>query len=307
MFFLLFASSGSFAQTLKEFLVGQQIPIASFSKAELGQTVEFLAAIHDETVFLAYQARKDDLLVGPTHLATYDRNSGAVLRKDLEVDNADICSGGADGVAFFGEFTLLSASESPSAECIFVLDDKLQRLRTLYGFDPVLIAPGQVVIIENMIHFAPVHPEKLQFNDLRSGLNTELYPPKNDALRAKLAAENAAHMPSQETCTRMNDPCDPAVFDEDISAFQTDGKDRFAFIATQSANHATKEEEPPETVASQSVLYVYSRDQNKWLYCEQELEQSVIELLSSGQTTRFEDMAAHCTPNLPVVPEQKQL
>jgi hypothetical protein len=299
LFILCMTVSVSSAETLKQVLLAKQIPITSFQESELNQNVQSLAAIHNETVFLAYNAEP---FVGPIHLAAYDRKSDAMLRSDLQVDRTDVCYRGAVEVSFVAEFILLSTSVSPSAECLFVLDDKLQRRQTLYGFSPVEVAPEQIVLIEDMIHFAPVHPERLQLADLRSGATEELYPPKNDLLRAELAREHAKHMPSEQTCARMNDPCEPDEFDEDISMLGTDGKGRFALIASRSANHATKEEEPLETVAAQTVLYIYQRDRDGWRYCQEKIDDSVIERLRSAPNP-FDHAAARCTPNLPVIPD----
>lgn len=300
---LLLISCAASAQTLKQLLLSEAIPPNAFQEAELQQEVQAISARQENTLFIAYKQVTRDVLSGPIRLVSYDRASGAVTRRDLELDPTDVCSGSLWGISFIEDFVLISTSISPSAICTHVVDPSLHLRRTLYGFSPELIAPKQIVIIENMIHFAPVHPERLQLNDLGSGATVELYPPKDDALRSQLAAENAKHMPSAQTCARMNDPCDPAIFDEDISAFGTDGRGRFAFIVSQSASHAMKEEEPSETVASQSVLYVYLRNKSGWLYCQQKLEESEVERLSSAQKLHFEDAVSRCTPNLSVVPD----
>ncbi len=124
-------------------------------------------------------------------------------------DVSNDCGRQPDGISFIEEFIVLSSSLTPSAECLQLFDKKLQLHSTLYGFGPVLVAPGQIVMIENMIHFAPVHPERLQLVDLHSGAIQELYPPKNDQAREHLAGEHARHMPSKELCMSMNDPCAP--------------------------------------------------------------------------------------------------
>ena len=300
---MLLISCAAPAETLKQLLLSDAVPSKAFQEAELQQEIQAISAKHENIVFIAYRQANKEVLSDPIRMVSYDRASGVFIRRGLELDPTDVCSGSLWSISLIEDFALISTSISPSAICTHVVDTGLNLRRTLFGFSPELVAPRQVVIIENMIHFAPVHPERLQLNDLRSGTTVELYPPKDDALRAQLAAENAKHMPSKQTCARMDDPCDPAIFDEDISAFGTDGRGRFAFIAMQSASHATRKEEPPATVASQSVLYVYIRDGNEWLYCQQKLKESEVERLSSAQKLHFGDAVSRCTPNLSVVPD----
>jgi hypothetical protein len=221
-----------------------------------------------------------------------------VLRSTLPTSPDDMCGGSVLGFDFFGVYTLVSTHINPSAGCLLILDTDLKLVHTLYGFDPVEVAPEGIVIIENMIHFAPVHPERLQFADLATGKMQELYPPKGDVLRAKLARENKREMPSHDTCARMDDPCNPQLFDEDILSLTSDGKGQFAFIATQFANHATQADTPPETVTSQAVFYLYKLVQGSWRYCEREADASEA---SSGSHLDLKAAVGRCRPSMAVV------
>jgi hypothetical protein len=235
----------------------------------------------------------------------YDKKRGVLLKFD-EIDKTNNCYGSIVGVTVADSFTLLSIHLSPSAECVFVLDDQFAQKAVLYGFGPKPVAPNQVLLIEDMIHFAPVHPERLQLVDLKLGTKTELYPPKGDAMRAKLASENAAHMPTQSICMKMNDPCDPKLFDEDIAGIATGTGGRFAIIVNQWAGHATVEEQPPVTAASQSVLYIYARSDRGWEYCESAISGEEAAKRTQGvgmRSWQFDDTAGRCIPNLPVVPD----
>jgi hypothetical protein len=291
------------AETLRHLLTSHGIPLTSFQESELSENVEGQAASNAQIIVLAYEFLKDKLLVVSLHMVSYNRASGAVIRRDLQVSETDICGQQLDGISFLEEFIQLSTSITPSAECLLLLDKNLQLRHTLYGFGAVLIAPGQIVMTENMIHFAPVHPERLQLVDLHSGATKELYPPKNDQAREQLANEHAKRMPSKEICMRMNDPCDPHLFDEDITILGTDGKGRFAFEVIQSASHATKEEEPPTTVASQTILYVYNKTGKNWHYCEKEISDSEIEFLKNSAKLNLDTVFSRCSPNLLVVPD----
>ncbi len=300
---LLLTFRATHADTLKQLLQSQKIPLSAFQELELNESVSGVGADQKDLAFLAYQQVKNNTLTGPLHLVIYSHATAAIRRKDLPVSDTGVCPGSPDHIQFIDEFILYSSSLSPSAECLLVLDRNLRLRKTLYGFGPLQIAPGQIVFIENMVHFSPVHPERLQFADLRTGATTELYPPKDDALRARLASENAAHMPSDETCMRMNDPCKPEEFDEDISSMGTDGKGRFAFIAVQSAQHAVQENKPSEIVPSQVVLYVYERRRNGWFYCQREIDDSEARSLQDELSSHFDQVAVRCAPALHVVPD----
>ena len=295
------------AMTLKQLLVEQQIPADSFTASELNQTVGGTILLGGaDVVELAYDVLGSDSTFVSAHVVKYDKKSGVLQRSKLQSDKTDVCLGSFTGMLMAGDFTLVSAHISPSAECTLVLDSRLAQKTTLYGFEPTLIAPNQVVLIENMIHFSPVHPERLQLADLKLGTTTELYPPAKDAMRAKLANENAMHMPAREICIEMNDPCDPHLFDEEILGVATGSGSRFALIVKQSASHATVREEHPTAIASQSALYIYAPVDTGWIYCEVEISNEEATMRTQASRMRswqFNDTAGRCIPSLPVVPD----
>jgi len=286
-------------ETLRKFLSDAGIPVASFSEAELAEQTQGIFTKHGEETIAAIQHLHADLLTGPIDLLEYSQDQ-PVRRSTLALTPDELCGGAVIDFYFFDGYTLLSTDITPSAECLLILDKDMKLVNKLYGFSPAEVVPHSILIIENMIHFAPVHPERLQLTDVLTGKTQELYPPKDDVLRAKLALENARHMPSQDTCGQMNDPCDPQLFDEDIRSLATDGKGQFAFIAEQSASHATQAETPPETVASQSVFYLYKLDRGVWRYCEREADASEA---SSASPLNLNAAAARCKPTLLVVPD----
>ncbi len=285
--------------TLRQFLSDQSIPAESFSKAELEAEIQGLATKHGEQTIAAIQHLSGELLIGPIDLVEYEPDH-PVLRSTLPTDPDGMCGGSVLGFDFVDGYTLVSTHINPSAECLLILDNNLKLANTLYGFDPVEVARDSILIIENMIHFAPVHPERLQLTDLLTGKTQELYPPKGDLLRTKLARENKRQMPSQATCMQTNDPCNPQLFDEDIRSLATDEKGQFAFIAEQSASHATKAATPPEIVASQAVFYLYKLVQGSWRYCERAADASEA---SSGSPLDWNAALARCQPTLAVVPD----
>jgi hypothetical protein len=184
-------------ETLKELLISNHLPLTPFSLLELAEEVQGIGNSNEHQTAIAYRKVDGEYLVGPTHLLKFDMTSNALLRSETTHDQADICSGSSGAIYFIGKFTLLSTELSPSAECLLVLDKNLKLHKTLFGFDPVEVARGRVVIIEDMVHFAPVHAERLQLANLTTGVTTELYPIMNDALRTKMIAAHESHMPNE--------------------------------------------------------------------------------------------------------------
>jgi hypothetical protein len=282
-------------------LLANQVPIVSFPPAELiKEGTASIALGEGPQIVLAFS---DPGGLGSLQLIRFNKATGALFQTHLKRDKTDVCSGSVLELHLVGNFTLVSTHISPSAECLLVLDAKFELLQTLYGFRPRQVAPNQIVLIEDMIHFAPVHPERLQLGDLSRRTTLELYPPAGDVLREQFSQQHAKHMPPPQTCQRMNDPCSPALFDEDIRTIFADGNGRFALLVDQSASHVTLEDQQADLVLSQTVLYVYQRAQSGWLYCEEKLDNSEAVQLASLLARSAQTVASRCMPHLPVVPD----
>src|SRR5579864_9538514 len=290
------------AETLRDFLQTSGIPDASFTRAELEEQINGSAGANQEIVLAAYVRVKGDVLAGDPRLVRYDRKSGAIQRAEVKPEDEDRCCGSPDDLTLLGDFAIISFHVNPSAETMLVVGKDLKLVTTLYGFGVREVAPGQVVFIENMIHFAAAHPERLAFADLRTGTRRELYPPRGDALRAAFAREHASHMPPKSTCEKMDDPCTPELYDEDIDFLDVDGHGAFAFTVQRDALHATASEQPPESVVSEAAFYRYAWNGKDWLYCEEKLTEDDAKALAlhPGQTGESANKGP-CTPSLPVI------
>lgn len=291
------------AETLREFLKTSGIPDNNFSKAELDKEVNGAVGNNQQIVLAAYVRVEGDQLTGNPRLVRYDRDSGAILRSEVKPEDEDMCCGSPEDINLIGDFAILSFHSNPSAETMLVLGKDLKLVTTLYGFNVREVAPGQVVFIENMVHFAPVHPERVQFADLRTAKTKELYPPQGDALRAAFAREHARHMPPHATCEKSDDPCRPDLYDEDIDFVDTDGHGAFSFTVHRDALHATAEGQPPDAVASEAALYRYAANGNAWLYCEEKLSDTEAKSLAPSGHSGDAATKARCTPTLPVTPD----
>ena len=292
------------AQTLQEVLKTNGIPKTAFPASELGGVVNAAATVRGNRVLVVYmRVDKNNIFTGNPRLVQVNRDSGVVVRSDVKPEDTDRCCGSPDGIEFAGSFVILSFHLSPSASTMLVLGEDLKLVTTLYGFDVREAAPGQLVFVEDMVHFAPVHPERLQLADLRTGRRMELYPPQGDALRAEFAREHARHMPEHEICAQTNDPCKPEIYDEDIEFTDNDRGGNFEFIVRRDASHAIVDGQPPERVASAAALYRYAWDGHRnWMYCEESLPRD--EATGNEQKQRRLDAGTReCIPNLPVRPD----
>lgn len=276
------------AQTLHEELQKAGIVESGFSPSELAQHVNGASARNGSSIYLVYmRVNAGDELAGFPRAIRYEPGSGLMLRKDLAIRDEDICCGSPGGISFTQSYELFEFHLNPSASAVIVADSKLQPTEVLYGFGEREIAPDEVIFTESMVHFAPVHAERIMLANLRTGAAQELYPPKGDALRTAFARDHAAKMPPAAVCEAMNDPCDPDDYDEDIEWVRGDGPDRFLLHVSRNAVHAMKKDEPPDSVLNDEALYVYERRRGEWFYCGVEI---------TGDANK----QAPCNPKAPV-------
>lgn len=291
-------------QTLREFLTQYEIPTSSLPAVALSQkVVPGGIARSNRYIFASWALSGAALRTWPLHVIRVNRQTRATKTGELRLRTGDVCAGSLVDVTLVDDFVLVATDINPSAQCLLVLDSSLQVRQTLYGFEPQEVEPGHIVMIESMIHFAPVHPERLQLVDLTNGKTSELYPPKDDALRAQLAARNEARMPAHEVCAQNNDPCDPKLFDETLGPFAADGRGRFAMLVDHEADHVTTSGED-QTIAKQSVLYLYQHTGAGWQWCESPVtEAEADQFKAPGSRFALDDMAGRCQPTQPVVPD----
>lgn len=300
---LLIPSLPAPANTLRDLLAKEDIPSFSFSSSDLQSKVWSSAFINDSgEKYLAYFLSPHKGRTKDIYIVKFDPTSGKLLRST--VHESEPCLGALWDLTKVDDYLLISPNSSPSAGCLLVINKKLAQTQILYGFLPKRVGQNQIVLIENMIHFAPVHPERLQFADLSRRTTRELYPPKDDPLRERLARENAEHMPSNRICMQMNDGCDPKIFDESIDNFTTIGQDRFALLVTQSASHRVPHGELAAKAGPQSVIYIYALEGTSgWKYCEKEISSAHAASIPSMQNWKFNQVEGVCTPNRPAIPE----
>ncbi len=287
--------------TLREQLQSRGIPENSFSETELNEVVDGVNASREPYVFVAYVRTKGEVLTGYPRLVRYDQTTGTILRSDLKLDERDECCGAPDGIEFVDEYILLSFHYNPSASSVVVLDRQLKMVELFYGFDILRVAPNQIVVTEDMMHFAPVHPERLQFIDLSSGASLEIYPLKNDVLRNQFVDDYSKRMP--EVCNRTPELCGYGDFDEGCTYLGGNGQGGFAFQCGRSASYQAKKGEESMNYASDSAIYIFAHRPNGWVHCEQAVSEDEATALDKLQGRSYDKVKTRCIPDRPVVPD----
>jgi hypothetical protein len=274
------------AQTLRDLLATSNVPSAAFGDVELATPVVGISkSVRDRTVIAFRNGASGGAgLVGPVQVMEYDRVGDAAVRSQLQMKESDGCGGGVEDIYFVTGFTIVGTTTSPTAGCLFVLGPDLQLTQMLKALSPVEVATGFVVVAESLGAAAAVQSPRLQMADLQKRTVSELYPPKGDSLRVKMAQENEKNVAAKAA----------ENFDEDVHSVATDGKGHFAFIVDQAARNAQS------TVAAQKVFYLYTLGQGSLLYCEEELKNVDVDALDDGMQTNFLRALDRCTPALPV-------
>jgi hypothetical protein len=122
-----------------------------------------------------------------------------------------------DSVRERATIVLVTAHINPSASCTLVLDQRLALKAVLAGWPMVDLPNGPFVYQRNQIHFAAVHPLALHLFDPARLTDTRIYP------RKPYQPIRAAHIAKMQRvytdawCATHNHPCDPDVFDEQLT------------------------------------------------------------------------------------------
>jgi len=288
--------------TLREQLQSSGIPLSSFSKGELDGTVDGTGASKQPYVYFVYQRRDRDSLNGFPHLVRYDQSTGEIIRSDLQPKKEDpYCCGSPVEIQFIDDYLLMYFHYNPSASAILVLDTNLKLVQTLDGFDLQKVARNQIVLVENEVHFAPTHPERLQWVDLSKDISLEIYPLKNDALRNHFDREQRKRMPS--ICDRTPELCAYGGFEEGCTYLGGDGQVRFAFECGRSANFQAQEGKESIPYFTDSAIYLFAHNSKGWVYCAQAISKNESKVLEDEKEHGYEKIKSRCSPKLPVVPD----
>jgi hypothetical protein len=293
----LLAAANVRAETLRQVLQQNGIPISGFLPAELQAQVSSSAADSNaEAVFLAYPAERGEEMIGPPlSVVVYHRTTRKVVRRAIAPgETSDECTGSVLGISEQAGYILVETHINPSASCTMVLDADLRVRHTLFGWSVARLGTAGVLLEEDEVHFAPVHPLRLEVFDLAGGRRQEVYPPDGDALRAQFSRELRPHLPSDSWCREHNHPCDASSFDEELgeAVFADAAGTKFGLIVTYDAGGFG--EDAGRVIGSRSVLYIYRRSADSWTYCQERLSENEVESRQRRLKDDLEAVAAGC-------------
>lgn len=308
---LLFAALPSSSQPtpLREQLKSAEIPNDSFSETELDELVDGMSGINAPYAFLAYLRIQDDepsgKQYGKQYFVRYNQTSGAILRSQLNLGPEDDCCLSPESIQFVDDYVLVSFHLNPDASTVVVVDRNLNLAEKVYGFGINRVGKNKIVMIEDMVHWASVHAERVETIDLDTGATKELYPPKGDDLRRRFALEYSKHIPSKRICKQLRDaPCNPELYDEHVTFLNPVGEGRFALVVKREAYQATKKDEEPALVESEYALYLYQRGKTGWLYCQKKMSESGVDSWDPEDENAYDIAKSRCIPNKPVVSDR---
>src|SRR5512144_2590518 len=127
---------------------------------------------------------------------------------------------------------LLRAHINPSAECTVVLGPDLSVRGVLAGWPVAILADGRLVYQRNQVHFASFHPVALALWDGGRAAETALYPPRPTRGLRRAHVDHMRRVYTADWCRAHNHPCDPELFDEQVSVRVATGAgdDALAFV-----------------------------------------------------------------------------
>ena len=285
------------AETLRQVLEKNGVPLAGFQPAELGTEVSSgVVAAADGQVLLAFPTQGEGQAIGaPLHVVLYRRAAKAAIHRAIPADEtSSVCFGSALEIFEQAGFLLVETHINPSASCTLVLDASLKVRRTLFGWRLAQLGPNTMLMHEDRVHFVSTHSARLAVVDLGRNETQEVYPPDGDPLRAAYSKDLKSHLPPQETCAARNWGCDPDTFEEDLvnPVFADASTGRFAFVMTYAPDAFGDEAE--RAIGRRSVLYVYRRSAEGWTYCQQELSDQDIKSRMAALEGDFQAQVKGC-------------
>ena len=296
--------AGARGQTLGSLLSADGIPHDQFTSTELLEHVNAAEGKDGSNTYFVYSTLDPaGGLSSAPELVRYDHATGKVIRHKLNPGEMENCCGSPLEIDFTEHYFLVLFHDNPSADTVLVAGKDLSYRKTLYGFDFHEVAPDLVVFIEDMVHFAPQHPERLAWAGLESGREGELYPPKGDRLRAAFAATHEQHMPAEAECRQANDPCESEIYDEDITFAPGTGPGGFSIRVTRTGDHPWVTKGADVDVPVEESVYEYKLRNTEWFYCEQNVVPTKLVKERNAAAQEPESAPASCEPNLPVAPD----
>lgn len=188
------------------------------------------------TFAAAYYLREEVLGqgLGRLHVSVFDRASGrwrhAAGRQQI---------GSVRGVSVGERYILIEGHANPSAGVGLLLNrTNLRTVARLSGYDLRLLSTGSILYHANMVHFAPVHQERLVVFEPRTRSEAEIFPGKAESViaasyRRSILTAYEKLSASQKGAFEQSAYGPVDDFDRNISHLaERPGGDRLAFVAS---------------------------------------------------------------------------
>jgi len=175
----------------------RQQPITSFAVST--ENSRFLLAYYDDN--------GSGGLPPVLHVLRYDRQTEDLRRTDLNGIEIPIqivhevmtqvssnCMGSALNISEKVGLIIIHTHINPSAGCALILTSDLGFIAGLGG-GVLATIDGNIIFVENTIHFAPTHPARVSAYNLQQKKLTPIYPMENYSARKQFSSELQNHLP----------------------------------------------------------------------------------------------------------------
>ncbi len=264
-------------ETLGNVLAARNVAADNVAANDLEQPITSFAVSADNSPFLIayYDDDGSGSLPSVLHVLRYDKRTHDLRRTDLH--GADVpfhgfhgvmeqvsntCMGSVLAVSERQGFITIETHINPSAGCVLVLTPDLHFNAGLWGWVLARL-DGEIILRDNMIHFAKIHDARLSLYDPRERKTASIYSAYADDARQHFSAELKKHLPSSEWCASENNPCDPKSFSTDIDHVIVHEQERsFEFDARMDADGFG--EDAAQSVPPKTVHYICRQSEGRW-------------------------------------------
>jgi hypothetical protein len=270
---ILIACLGAAAESLESALRAANVPVGSFAASELSkQITSYAASKGGPFLFAYYVSDGSNELKPPLHVIRFDRRMGRLQRSSVR--NIDAlsrgsermnCLGAADRIFEHGGSIFVETHLSPSAVCVIVLGGDLTYKDRLSGWVLGFIGSDYVILHRSEVHFAAVHPMRIEIIDLARSRTEQVFPPAGDAFRLEYSRLLKPHI-VEDWCRINNAECDPGNFDTALvgKVAVNEAAKVFGFEAEFDADGFG--EVAVKRVPARRVVYIYRAQGQIWDY-----------------------------------------
>ncbi len=244
----------------------RQQPITSFAVST--ENSRFLLAYYDDD--------GSGGLPPVLHVLRYDRQTEDLRRTDLHgieipfqivhevmTQVSSNCMGSALNISEKAGLIIIHTHINPSAGCALILTSDLGFIAGLGG-GLLATIDGNIIFVENTIHFAPTHPARISAYNLQQKKLTSIYPMENDPARKQFSSELQNHLAPSSNCREQNITCDPESFSTDIEHVTVSENERsFAFDAQMTPEGFG--EDAQRAIKPKTIHYTCSLKDGEWV------------------------------------------